>query len=448
MAFLPPNLKIMFNPRPPPPFLPPPPPSNLPTYTGLTDYLSAFTDPSKEDPFKKEHIESLEEKREKKRKLKISDNEEKISKALKAWDPYSNPETTGDPYKTIFVSRISYKTTQQKLEFEFGQFGPIKSLFLVKEANNPEKHTGYAFIEFERERDMKAAYKQADGMKIDDRRIVVDIERGRVIKNWKPRKFGGGLGNTRAGGADVNQTFSGREMSESREKEKEKEKEREKERERMEKMKKRDGGLSSNGNRSNGSGSDRSGERDRERDRDRDRERDRGSDRDRDRERERDRDRDRGSDRDRGRGDRDHRGDRERDRDERDRSDRGRGDRGDRGDRERGRDDRDRDRGRDDRDRERDRDRGRDDRDRERGRDDRDRGRDDRRGSDRDRDHRGGDERRRDQRDYGSISDAHFDHFQYQQQQQQPSHHHQPHHQPHPERVNRDYSMISNENGF
>ena len=35
-----------------------------------------------------------------------------------------------------------------------------------------------------------AAYKHADGKKIDGRRIVVDVERGRTVKNWKPRRLG------------------------------------------------------------------------------------------------------------------------------------------------------------------------------------------------------------------------------------------------------------------
>lgn len=33
-----------------------------------------------------------------------------------------------DPYKTLFVARISYDTTEKKLERDFSQFGPIKSV--------------------------------------------------------------------------------------------------------------------------------------------------------------------------------------------------------------------------------------------------------------------------------------------------------------------------------
>lgn len=56
------------------------------------------------------------------------------------------------------------------------------------------KSRGYAFIEFEREEDMTMAYKRAEGKKIDDRRIIVDVERGRTVRNWRPRRLGGGLG--------------------------------------------------------------------------------------------------------------------------------------------------------------------------------------------------------------------------------------------------------------
>lgn len=44
---------------------------------------------------------------------------------------------------------------------------------------------------------MKEAYKKSDGRKIDGRRVVVDVERGRTVRKWKPRRLGGGLGTTR-----------------------------------------------------------------------------------------------------------------------------------------------------------------------------------------------------------------------------------------------------------
>ena len=35
-----------------------------------------------------------------------------------------------------------------------------------------------------------AAYKYADGKKIDGRRVLVDVERARTVKDWLPRRLG------------------------------------------------------------------------------------------------------------------------------------------------------------------------------------------------------------------------------------------------------------------
>jgi len=48
---------------------------------------------------------------------------------------------------------------------------------------------------------------------------LVDVERGRTVKGWLPRRLGGGLGGTRRGGADVNVRHSGRDDTRGRERE-------------------------------------------------------------------------------------------------------------------------------------------------------------------------------------------------------------------------------------
>lgn len=37
----------------------------------------------------------------------------------------------------------------------------------------------------------------------------MDVERGRTVPNWRPRRLGGGLGTTRIGGEDVTQRYFG-----------------------------------------------------------------------------------------------------------------------------------------------------------------------------------------------------------------------------------------------
>lgn len=46
----------------------------------------------------------------------------------------------------------------------------------------------YAFVEYEHEDDMRLAYKRGDGRKIDGRRVLVDVERGRTVRNWLVRE--------------------------------------------------------------------------------------------------------------------------------------------------------------------------------------------------------------------------------------------------------------------
>merc|ERR1712232_98162 len=103
----------------------------------------------------------------------------------------------GDPFKTLFVARISYDTTEKKLKREFEVFGSIKRTRMIYDQKG--KPRGYAFVEFEHERDLKNSYKQGDGKKIDGRRVMVDVERGRTVEGWLPRRLGGGRGPGRQG---------------------------------------------------------------------------------------------------------------------------------------------------------------------------------------------------------------------------------------------------------
>lgn len=105
---------------------------------------------------------------------------------------------TEDPYKTLIISRLSFGVNEKKLKKEFEIYGPVKFCKIVRNKSN-EKHRGYAFVEFEHKSDFKTAYKHSDGRKIDGRRVCIDFEGGRTVLNWRPRKFAGGIGDTRKG---------------------------------------------------------------------------------------------------------------------------------------------------------------------------------------------------------------------------------------------------------
>lgn len=92
-------------------------------------------------------------------------------------------------------------------------YGKVRKVTIIRDLEGNSR--GYGFVEFERERDLKAAYKDCDARKIDGRRIIVDVERGRTVKGWRPRRLGGGLGYTRAGSKYQNQKYPGRDTKRS-----------------------------------------------------------------------------------------------------------------------------------------------------------------------------------------------------------------------------------------
>merc|ERR1711862_151942 len=124
-------------------------------------------------------------------------HKEELKEFLEKYDAHKDPNASGDPFRTLFVARLSYDTTEKKLKREFEVFGSIKKARMIYDQKG--KPRGYAFVEFEHERDLKNSYKQGDGKKIDGRRVMVDVERGRTVEGWLPRRLGGGRGPGRQG---------------------------------------------------------------------------------------------------------------------------------------------------------------------------------------------------------------------------------------------------------
>jgi len=197
--FLPPNLLALFAPRDPIPFLPPV--DKLPhekksnhIYQGIAQYVHLFEDPVDTPPVTV--VETREQRRERRKKERAEQVAYKLEQEIALWDPNTVSDATGDPFKTLFIARVNYYTSESKLKREFEQYGAVKSIRMVMSTKDG-KPRGYAFIEYEHEKDMHSAYKHADGKKIDGRRVLVDVERGRTVKGWLPRRLGGGLGGTR-----------------------------------------------------------------------------------------------------------------------------------------------------------------------------------------------------------------------------------------------------------
>nr|CAD7197929.1 unnamed protein product [Timema douglasi] len=153
--FLPPNLLALFAPRDPIPYLPPP--DKLPHekknrgYIGIGEFLKCFEDPKDTPP--PTRVETREERLERRRRERAEQVAYKLEQEIAVWDPHSLPLATADPFKTLFVARINFDTSESKLRREFEVYGPIKKIVVTHNTVNG-KPRGYAFIEYEHERDM------------------------------------------------------------------------------------------------------------------------------------------------------------------------------------------------------------------------------------------------------------------------------------------------------
>ncbi|QRV75475.1 U1 small nuclear ribonucleoprotein 70 kDa [Ceratobasidium sp. AG-Ba] len=205
---LPPNLLKLFAPRPPLPFFRSvgrdPDKVRSKNVSGVAALLAqvrednergivgAGVSDDREEGEEERYTYAEEIKRSLYREQKQKRKREEFQRAKDTYKPADDPEAVGDPYKTLFISRLAKGATEEDLRKEFGVYGRIERVRLVK---NKRGHSrGYAFIVYDREKDMKAAYKEADGLTILGKRILVDVERGRTVRGWKPRRLGGGLG--------------------------------------------------------------------------------------------------------------------------------------------------------------------------------------------------------------------------------------------------------------
>lgn len=209
---LPPNLLKFFAPRPPIPYLPPLDRDEIQRTGPKIGGVSQFIHFTGQHDMDYTPTESLEERRARKVREREEKHKKKLSELMEKWNPNEDPEISGDPFKTLIIARLNYSVTESELKKELEEYGAIKRIRIVKDKKTG-KPRGYAFVEYEREKDMKAAYHDADATKIKGKRVVVDVERGRSVKGWKPRYLGGGLGFTRKGDDKENQQHSGREAS-------------------------------------------------------------------------------------------------------------------------------------------------------------------------------------------------------------------------------------------
>ncbi|KAK4884940.1 hypothetical protein RN001_001211 [Aquatica leii] len=90
-----------------------------------------------------------------------------------------NRHVKGHPECTIFIGRLSPKTTKETIKEIFSKFGQIQ---------------------YETEHAAEEAYRKANKLFVDGQAIFVDFECERLLKGWKPRRLGGGFGGRKESG--------------------------------------------------------------------------------------------------------------------------------------------------------------------------------------------------------------------------------------------------------
>ncbi|KAG9151982.1 hypothetical protein Leryth_002251 [Lithospermum erythrorhizon] len=100
---------------------------------------------------------------------------------------------------TLFVAHLNHLTSEDTLRQAMNKFGRVVNLRLVRHIVTGASR-GYAFVEFETDKEMRRAYKDAHHAMIDDSEIIVDYNRQQLMPGWIPRRLGGGLGGKKESG--------------------------------------------------------------------------------------------------------------------------------------------------------------------------------------------------------------------------------------------------------
>ncbi|TFK40074.1 hypothetical protein BDQ12DRAFT_602189 [Crucibulum laeve] len=167
---LPPNLLKLFAPRPPLPYARPVDRDidriRKKDVTGVAQILAHLKEANTDSLISAGQGEAMEEgeepvfthaeeiKRQIRREERKAKKTEEFKIAKETYKPADDPEAVGDPYKTLFISRLHKGASETDLRREFEGYGTIERVRIVRDKKGRSR--GYAFIVYERERDMKS----------------------------------------------------------------------------------------------------------------------------------------------------------------------------------------------------------------------------------------------------------------------------------------------------
>ncbi|XP_049933974.1 small RNA-binding protein 11, chloroplastic-like [Nymphaea colorata] len=82
----------------------------------------------------------------------------------------------------LFVSRLSFYTTEKKLVELFSPFGVLTEARLVMDSST-QRHRGFGFVTYESEKDALKAVKALNNRIIDGRLIFVEFAKPKVASD-------------------------------------------------------------------------------------------------------------------------------------------------------------------------------------------------------------------------------------------------------------------------
>jgi len=123
---LPPQLLALFAPRPPLRYVLPPDTApekrKTPAVSGIAQFLPQIAQHDQDYT----PTDTAEQAKEKRRAAKAARVQKLLRDGIENYNPADDQQARGDPYCTLFVSRLSYDTTEHDLEKEFSRFGPVE----------------------------------------------------------------------------------------------------------------------------------------------------------------------------------------------------------------------------------------------------------------------------------------------------------------------------------
>jgi len=87
----------------------------------------------------------------------------------------------------LYVGNLSYKTTDDRLQTLFAEFGEVVSANVVTDRDTG-RSKGFGFVEMATDQAAQAAVTALNGKMVDDREIRVDQARPQTDRDRRPRE--------------------------------------------------------------------------------------------------------------------------------------------------------------------------------------------------------------------------------------------------------------------